>query len=150
MNMKITPDLVRQSIDGFWECIPPTWNRVRVNLQKIASENYSISFEQFTILRHIRRGIKSISELAEARHISRPAISQAVNMLVDEGLIFRRQSTEDRRWVELELTPKGNDILNSIFKTNGEWMSQKLARLSSDELHCLISGFEALKKTFED
>jgi DNA-binding MarR family transcriptional regulator len=146
----ITQELVRQSIDCFWECVPSTWSRVRTNLRAIASENFDISFEQFSILRHIRKGSKSISELADAKQISRPAISQAVDVLVERGLISRQQSTLDRRWVDLELTQTGNDILNTIYKKNSDWMEEKLAVLRPAELQCLLSGLEALKKTFDD
>ena len=149
MLESITQELVSQSIDRFWECIPSAWSHVRTNLNEIASENFDISYEQFTILRHIRRGRKSISELADVKQISRPAISQSVDLLVDRGLISRKQNTQDRRWVELELTQNGNEMLNTIYEKNGEWMEQKLSVLSQDELRFLLSGLEALKKTFD-
>ena len=145
-----TQELIRQGIDRFWECIPAAWNQVRTNLRATAALDFDISFEQFTILRHIRRGSKSISELADAKRISRPAISQAVEMLVERGLISRQQSTLDRRWVDLELTQNGNDILNTIFQKNSEWMAEKMAELSPEELHSLLSGLEVLKKTFDN
>jgi DNA-binding MarR family transcriptional regulator len=145
-----TQELIRQSIDRFWECVPSTWSQVRTNLRAIAADNFDISFEQFSILRHIRKGSKSISELADAKQISRPAISQAVEMLVERGMISRQQSTQDRRWVDLELTQSGNDILNTIFKKNSEWMEEKLAVLSPEELQCILAGLEALKKTFDN
>ena len=145
-----TQELIRQGIDRFWECLPAAWNQVRINLRATAAQDFDISFEQFTILRHIRKGSKSISELADARRISRPAISQAVEMLVERGLISRQQSTQDRRWVDLELTQSGNDILNTIFKKNSDWMEEKLAILDLEELQCLLSGLETLKKTFDN
>ena len=145
-----TRELVRQSIERFWECIPSTWTQVRANLRAIAAENFDLSFEQFSILRYIRKGSKSISELAEARQISRPAISQAVEMLVERGLISRQQSTQDRRWVDLELTQSGNDILSTIYKKNSDWMEEKLAFLNPEELQCLLSGLETLRKTFDN
>lgn len=143
-------ELIRQAIDRFWESVPSTWGTVRFNLRSIASEHFDISVEQFSILRHIRKGYKSISELAEAKQISRPAISQAVDLLVDRGLISRKQSTQDRRWVELELTQTGNDMLTAIYERNSEWMEEKLVTLSPDELSSLISGMEVMKKVFSN
>ena len=52
-----TQELIRQGIDRFWECLPSTWNQVRINLRATAAQDFDISFEQFTILRHIRRGL---------------------------------------------------------------------------------------------
>ena len=74
-----TTDTQRQiAMDRIWETIPPFWGLVRNNLRSIASEKFEISVEQFHILRYIRRGLTSVSELAEVKRISRPAISQAV------------------------------------------------------------------------
>jgi len=143
-------ETLRRTIDRFWETIPPVWNRVRGNVRSIATEKFDISVEQFHILRHIRKGVASVSELASIRQISRPAVSQAVNVLVEMGYISRQQSTEDRRYVELELTPQGDTLLNAIFEQNRAWMLEKLSALTPDELHCLERGMEILKQTFED
>ena len=70
--------LVPAAIEAFWGTIPPVWNRIKGNVRAIAVENYDISVEQFHILRHIRKGLTSVSELAEVKQISRSAVSQAV------------------------------------------------------------------------
>ena len=99
-----TEQLIPATIEAFWSTIPPVWNRVRGNVRAIALENFDISVEQFHILRHIRRGLSSVSELAEVKQISRSAVSQAVDILVARGLICRRQNALDRRNIPLELT----------------------------------------------
>jgi DNA-binding MarR family transcriptional regulator len=145
-----TTDEIRQrAIDRFWETIPPVWNRVKSNLRSIASENHEISVEQFHILRHIRRGINSVSELAEVKQISRSAISQAIEILVDKGLISRQQNAGDRRFVRLALTPAGDTLLSKIFQENRSWMVEKMATLEPQELDAIIAGLEALKVIFE-
>ncbi len=145
-----TEELQRQTIDRFWETIPPVWNLVRSHLRCIASENFEISVEQFHILRHIRKGITSVSELAAVKQISRPAISQAVDILVDKGLIARQQDAEDRRYVHLRLTPEGDDLLNQIFQENRAWMTEKMSTFDSEALNSVIAGLEILKAIFEE
>ena len=100
MESDTTEELRQKAIDRFWETIPPVWNQVRNNLRSIAAEKFEISVEQFHILRHIRKGITSVSELADVKQISRPAISQAVDVLVEKGLISRQQDADDRRFVQ--------------------------------------------------
>ncbi len=141
-------ELRQHAIDRFWETIPPVWNQVRNNLRCIASERYEISVEQFHILRHIRRGITTISDLAAVKQISRPAISQGVDTLVEKGLISRRQETDDRRFVHLQLTPAGDDLLNQIFQENRAWMMNKMETLEPEELSSLIDAMEILKGSF--
>ena len=74
------------------------------------------------------KGFTSVSELAAIRQISRPAISQAVDVLVEKGLISRQQEAEDRRFVHLLLTPNGEALLNKIFQENRAWMMEKCHR----------------------
>ncbi len=141
-------ELRQQAIDRFWETIPPVWNQVRNNLRSIASEKLEISVEQFHILRHIRKGVTTVSDLAAVRQISRPAISQGVDALVEKGLISRRQEPGDRRFVYLQLTPEGDEQLNQIFKENRAWMMSKMEGLDPEEISHLIDALETLKNSF--
>jgi len=145
---KTSEELLALVIDRFWETVPPLWNMVRGNVRCFAAESTEITLDQFHILRHIRRGRGSVSELAEIQQISRPAISQAVDILVEKGLVSRQTDTDDRRYIRLELTPTGNDLLSSIFKQNRAWMMEKMAGLSPDEIDSIVHGLEVLKKTF--
>jgi DNA-binding MarR family transcriptional regulator len=122
--------VLEQTLDKFWESVPPLWSHIRAHIRAMATENFDISVEQFHILRFIRRGHCSVSELADARNISRPAVSQGVDALVNKGLVTRTQSKEDRRYVELELTPDGDALLDSVFQNTREWMRTSLERLS--------------------
>ena len=142
-------EVIQSTIERFWETIPPVWNRIRGNVRGIASEQYEMSVEQFHILRHIRKGLSSVSELAEVRQISRPAISQAVDGLVERGLISRHQDEVDRRYVNLALTASGDALLNVIFRQNRAWMAEKMAGLSADQLDAVCRGLEILKAAFD-
>ena len=146
-NLK-TEELLYQAIERFWETIPPVWNTIKHNVRSTATDHFDISVEQFHILRHIRKGIVSVSDLATERQISRPAISQAVDVLVDKGLIARGENAEDRRFVQLELTPTGNDLLNTVFEKNRAWMKEQMASLTQEEMNTLLEGLVVLKKTF--
>jgi DNA-binding MarR family transcriptional regulator len=58
---------------------------------------FGITMEQFHILRHIRRGYRSVKDLAEKKQINRSAVSQAIDALVSKGLVTRIQESGDRR-----------------------------------------------------
>ncbi len=138
-----------QTIDRFWETVPPLWNFVRSHIRATATQNFDITVEQFHVLRYVRRGMCSISELASAKNISRPAISQAVDILVHKGLLTRVQSTQDRRYVDLALTSAGNDLLDAVFKDTRSWMKQRMNMLSAGELETIAQAMEAMKKIVE-
>ena len=137
---------LEQTLDKFWETIPRLWSHVRAHIRAVATEDFDISVEQFHILRFIRRGNCSVSELADARNISRPAVSQGVDALVHKRLVTRTQNKEDRRFVELELTPEGNALLDNVFQNTREWMRTGLEPFSQEELELAIRGMEVLKK----
>ncbi len=137
---------LRRAVEAFWETIPPLWHRVRAHIRQVASDQYSITVEQFHILRHIRRGEGSVSELARAKRVSRAAISQAVDALVERGLIARAPNPADRRHIFLTLTPEGTALLEAIFEETRGWMMELLAPLSEDELQTLLSAMQMLRR----
>jgi DNA-binding MarR family transcriptional regulator len=147
--MSISERLQNQAIDHFWETVPPLWGMIRTHIRAEATKNFDITVEQFHILRHVRRGTGSISELATAKNISRPAISQAVELLVKKGLLTRSQSTQDRRFVDLALTEAGNHLLDTVFQETRTWMKERMSALSGEELETVAKAMEAMKKMLE-
>lgn len=141
--------LFEQTLDKFWETVPPLWSHIRAHIRAMATENFDISVEQFHILRFIRRGHGSVSELADVRNISRPAISQGVDALVHKGLVTRTQSEEDRRYIKLELTPEGNALLDSVFQNTRDWMKESLKGFSQEDLELAMRGLEILKRMLD-
>ncbi len=141
---------LQQTIECFWDTVPPVWGSVRGNARSIAPRDYQISLDQFHILRHIRKGICSASDLAEVLQVSRPAISQAVDALVEKDLVARQEDSRDRRYIRLELTESGNQLLNSVFRENRRWMADKMAALKPGELDTIIQALSILKNTFDN
>ena len=139
-------NLREQAIERFWETVPPLWGTIRSHIRASAVRDFGISVEQFHVLRYVRSGTFSISELAIAKNISRPAISQAVDVLVKKGLLTRVQSTQDRRYVEIALTPAGEELLGKLFKQTREWMNETMKALSKDELEVILKAMDALQK----
>jgi DNA-binding MarR family transcriptional regulator len=135
---------LQQAIDRFWETIPPVWNTVRSHLRSVAAEEFGMTVEQFHSLRLIRKGYRTASEIAQAKQISRPAVSQAVETLVQKGLVSRQQSQADRRYVQLELTDEGARTLDQIFGQTRRWMESRMGSLSQEDLQALSNGMAAL------
>lgn len=149
-NPTVSDEMLEKTVNRFWEVIPPVWDRIRGNLNSILIDHCDISLEQFHILRHIRKGSKSVSQLAEIKHISRPAISQTVDILVEKGYVTRQQTVPDRRCVTLELTPAGNELVDFAFKKNRVWMVERLALADPENLSTLIPALDTLMKVFID
>ncbi|HBX70188.1 MAG TPA: hypothetical protein DEH25_12625 [Chloroflexi bacterium] len=136
------------AIDKFWEFFPPVWHTVRAHIHHEAAENFDITVGQFHILRRIRGGIDSVSKLAADRDTSRPAISRAVDVLVNQGLIVRTVNPADRRNVQLSLTAEGQSLMEALFSNTRNWMAEKMADLSEAELEAIFVAGDALKRAF--
>ncbi len=149
MDMITTDEYLKQTIDQFWETVPMVWSLIRNHLRTTATEKFDISVEQFHVLRHIRRGLTSVCDIAEARQISRSAVSQAVDMLVEKGLITRAEEKGDRRFVHLALTPDGEDLLDQVFRENRAWMMEKMASIQAEDLGRITEGLVLLKAAFD-
>jgi DNA-binding MarR family transcriptional regulator len=141
-------NLLQQTVDEVIETLPGVWGRIRSNLRAAAIENFGITLEQFHVLRHIRSGYATVAELAEKKGISRPAISQSVEVLVDKGLVTRESNPADRRSPHLKVTPHASDFLDANFEKNRIWMKEEMKALSPDEMTQVIQVMEILKKTF--
>jgi DNA-binding MarR family transcriptional regulator len=141
-------EYLTHAVERFWETVPAVWDRVRENLRSAAITQSDITVEQFRLLRHIRHGNDTVCQLANARQISRSAASQSVELLVEKGFVCRQARTGDRRYVRLELTNKGAELLNLAFTENRMWIMNRLSTLTPDELNRLLEGFEPMKKAF--
>ena len=132
--------------DLFWEAVPPIWYLLRAQIDKTARERFEITGGHFHVLRRIKSGDTSVSELADARHISRPVVSRKVDSLVEKGLLSRRESPEDRRYTVLELTQNGEEILKLMSAASLAWLEEQLGALSIQELETVIQAFSLLNK----
>ena len=139
----------KQAIDCFWETVPPLWSMIRSRIRAAATADFGVTVEQFHILRYVKRGTQSVSDLADARNISRPAISQAVEVLVQKGLLTRTQDATDRRYVELALTPAGNALLDAVFGRTKAWMAERMRSMTRDDLLKIVHGMDALQKMLD-
>lgn len=149
MDVIATDEALKLAIDQYWETVPLVWSQIQSHLRSIAMEQFDISVGQFYLLRHIRKGLTSVRDIADARQISRPAISQEVDLLVEKGLITRKQEADDRRFVHLALTNEGEVLLNQLFALNRAWMEERMAQLSADDLNQITQGLKLLKSAFD-
>jgi len=138
------------TIDRFWETFPFVWNQVRARVRAAATERHGITVEQFHILRHVRRGCDSVSAIAGAQSISRPAVSQGVEALVQKGLLTRHPDQADRRTVRLALSEDGGRLLAAIFAEARAWMAGRLEGLPSARHQEIQRALQTLRQAFED
>jgi DNA-binding MarR family transcriptional regulator len=141
---------VTSVVDKYWESLPPAWHRTRSAIRGIAAEKFHLTVEQFQVLRRIRRGIASVSAIADDSRTSRSAVSKAVDVLVNKGLISRSHDPADRRNIPLALTTEGQRVIAGIYNETEQWLAGRFDRLTTAELDSLLQSMDLIQKVFKD
>ena len=98
----------------------------------------------FRLLRTLRRGPRSLHELAELHGVRLPTISRTVSVLEARGWVARTRSTDDRRTVFASVTEAGREALSTVERLAIDRASELLACLSAQEHEQLHAGLSAL------
>ncbi|MGN6671934.1 MAG: MarR family winged helix-turn-helix transcriptional regulator [Thermomicrobiales bacterium] len=75
---------------------------------------HDLSLAEWITLRSVQHHPLTIADVATTRHFSHSAASRAVERLVRDGLLSRREHPDDRRQKLLTLTPQGEALLAEI------------------------------------
>jgi DNA-binding MarR family transcriptional regulator len=95
-------------------------------------------------------GAKSLGELAVALGVHASTATRMCDRLVRKRLVRRRQSSEDRRAVVLELTPTGQDLVAEVTKRRRTEIARIVARLPRDAREALVSALSEFARAAGD
>lgn len=113
-----------------------------------------LSFSQINILmRLFHGGCAGVSEIGDQLGVTNAAASQAVDRLVQLGLIERTEDPEDRRAKRLALTQKGRALIEKGVEVRSQWIEGLTDALTPEQQNMIISALtlltEAARKTKE-
>jgi DNA-binding MarR family transcriptional regulator len=107
--------------------------------------NLDLTMPQFKVLLllwHLRRA--RVGVLAEKLGVHLSTIGGILDRLVEAGFVCREDVAEDRRLVLGRLTPQGEAILARLYDGRAAELSERIARLSAEEIAALTTGLKAL------
>lgn len=93
----------------------------------------SLTLTQFNILKTVHHGVCHVGKIAKSFGISQPATSIIVNSMVDQGLLQRVPHPGDRRQIELHLTARAKNLLDTGYQRVFAKMEARLSELPDDE-----------------
>lgn len=88
------------------------------------------------LLHQLPNGL-SPHELADRAGVTRATVTGLLDGLERDGFLARRQSKEDRRKVQVELSPKGKDAARALFETHTRWIASLFAGLDENDRETL-------------
>ena len=104
-----------------------------------------VSVEHWRILRALSDGHgHSMTDLAEAVLMPHPTLTKAVDRLVDNAVMYRRQDTTDRRRVAVYLSDLGRDLVARLDRRAAEHHADVEAAFGADRTERLMRELEAL------
>jgi DNA-binding MarR family transcriptional regulator len=104
-----------------------------------------LSFSQINILmRLLHGGSTGVSEIGAQLGVTNAAASQAVERMVQAGLIERTEDTQDRRAKKLALTPKGRTLIERGIEIRSQWVEGLTEALTPVQQSMIISALTLL------
>lgn len=109
-----------------------------------------LSFPQLNVLMHLYyQGPSEVMNFADVMQVSHPGASQMVERMVQQGLVRRMETPEDRRVRLVYLTDEGRRVLETIIASRRSWMDEITKTLSDDEKNSATVVLTFLKEHFK-
>lgn len=106
-----------------------------------------ISAAQLFVLSALAEGpAPSLTELGERTHTDRSSVADVVERLADAGLVERSRSGEDRRRLEVRITPAGRALLRAAPRPPTALLIAGLEAMDDDALAGLAGGLATLTR----
>ena len=99
-------------------------------------EKYRLTLLEATILSflHNNPGVDTAADITELRMLSKGNVSQAVESLIQKGLLLREQDGADRRRIHLHPTPAAAAITVSLEEGRRQFQAEVFCGLSPGDL----------------
>jgi DNA-binding MarR family transcriptional regulator len=106
--------------------VPRDWHRVDLTMPQLK-----------VLLSLFVDGPLPCSSLAEAVGVSLPTMNGVLERLRERGLIARRPDRHDRRRILNSLTARGHQLIEGLWTSGQDWLSELLDRMDSSDLETI-------------
>lgn len=121
--------------DNFSKLVNLLWEECIRNLNEHLSESETVKFSNndyyyLLVINSLQR--PNFTQISESLSLTKPAVSAIIRKLSNMELVYKVQSKEDKRVFYVELSDKGNQILNGdreIYK----WVTDSITDIAKDE-----------------
>jgi DNA-binding MarR family transcriptional regulator len=110
-----------------------TTTQIESRVLAVRTKN-DLTLSEYHILGEIKKGDRrTMTEIAAALHISRSALTTAINKLEKKSCVRRERTEANRRVVYLHLLPKGEKLFKDMEKYHERIILQALANVEPVE-----------------
>ena len=129
------------------DVVPLVMRAIRREMRAAAAE--SMTVPQLRALLYVRRNPETnLSALAEHLGIGVTGASGLVDRLVRQDMLTRETDPNERRRIQLTVTPQGTERLNQAVKAAREAVAALLGDLTQDEAATIEGAMATLRTAF--
>lgn len=141
-SKKLEPSHLKSHI-GFWMRLISN-NVSHAFARKLEASGVTVA--EWVVLREMYSSddITSPSAIADLTGLTRGAVSKLITRLFEKGMVYRRGSSNDRRYQEIELTKNGKALVPKLALLADQNDSEFFSGLSSAEKNHLIGLLKKL------
>ncbi|WP_224752787.1 MarR family winged helix-turn-helix transcriptional regulator [Metabacillus arenae] len=109
-----------------------------------------LSFTTLSVLHTLsRKSPMRLTELTATEQVTQSAITQLVTRLEQDGLVERRSDPNDGRVVQVHITARGTNVIDSRRLDRITQLSKFMEGLTSEENRAIASALPALRRLVE-
>ncbi len=132
------------------EVVPAVTRHIAAGVHQELEDGRWLTMGQFRLLHLIGKGVGSVSDLARCQSVSQPTISRQVDGLVQKELVTRQPDANDRRVTRLELSQRGEGLLQDLEKRAARRVSETLSSLTPAEKEHIVEALNLLQSVFDE
>jgi DNA-binding MarR family transcriptional regulator len=141
--------------------MPDNKNKIIVNFLRIGAyllregnriaEKYGINQQQFVVLNFIGENeLVSQKEICSSLLYEKSNVSKIIKRLEKIGLVEKKSSSGDLRYSHINITPKGQKVINQGIEDFNEFNTKLLGKLSDNEIEMSLKTTTMLNKLIKD
>ncbi len=109
-----------------------------------------LSLAQFGILMRLYYGGGcGLSDISRYTGVTTAAVSQLVDKMVERQLVERTEDPADRRAKNINLSPKGRELVKASIGKRYHWVDQLAADLTAEEKNTVLEALPFLIESFQ-
>jgi len=89
----------------------------------------------------------NLNSLAELLNLDKSTMSRTINNLVNESLVLREVHVENRRYIKIKLTEKGDKIFREIEKTMEDYYKDVISLVPENKKNQVLDSLQILADT---
>lgn len=123
-------------------------NIIKAKVFHLGNQDHTTHSQWFVlkIIGHFKK--RNIKDIAEAMEMSSSAATQLVDGLVQSGFVTREEDPNDRRLVQLELSPKGKEYVTTTKNKRINEMAEIFNVLTDKELEEFVRLHKKITSKF--